>query len=709
MSASAQLQNLNLAELYDGNNSLTPNTITLPTDLNDGRHYTTFEEKRGIVKWSFETGNEVETILDIHSLPDSLQDIQGYAFAPNEKLLLLETDSEFIYRRSAISRYVIYDLQNQTFQSIANGKKLQLAQFAPDNNKLLFVYENNIYYDDIPTHSQVQVTTDGRRNQIINGVPDWVYEEEFALEKAVWWSPDATQIAFLRFDERNVAEYPMIAYDTILYPEVYSYKYPKAGERNSVVSLHVYDLQQKQTKQMETGQEQDIYIPRVYWTPKATLCYLKENRLQNHLEICEADPKTGTTRVVIEDTDPCYIEEPTDWYITFLDDGNLFVFPSERDGNRQLFLATWDASKPPILITKGDDEIIECYGFSSKTKRLYYSAYDQSPLRSAIFSIKIDGTEKKKLSDQQGSNSAWFNRAMTYYIQTYSSVHTLPQISLHAISGKKLRVIEDNHLLSEKLQAIQLPKKEFFTFTTPEGLQLNGYRVLPIGFDSTKRYPVMMFQYSGPNSQRVLDKWKLGWDEYLASKGCLVVCVDGRGTGGRGTAFRKCTYRQLGNLETQDQLYAAEYLASLPYVDAKRMAIWGWSFGGYMSLLCNFRGNERFAFSIAVAPVTNWRFYDSIYTERFMGLPTDNAKGYDENSPIHFAQNLKGKLLIMHGTYDDNVHIQQSVRLVEKLVQENIPFDMQWYPDRNHNITGNGATLHLFTTMWNYIDREFFN
>ena len=704
--AQAQLREVSLQELYGQEKSFTPASVSYPYGLKDGKRYTTLEPQRGIITFSFATGKELGVMLAFDRLPDSLRRVEAYAFSADERYLLLETKRQPIYRRSYFANFWIYDLKSDKLRPLSAAGKERLATFAPDGSKIAFLRDNNLFYYDIASEKETQVTTDGQRNQVINGAADWVYEEEFAMATALSWSPDSRYIAYLRFDERNVREYSMLYYDSTLYPQVYRYKYPKAGEQNSLVSLHVYDANLHKTVRVQTGDETDQYIPRVRWSPSGALCYLRENRLQNHLEILEANPETGVSRLVLEEKDACYIEEPTDWYLTFLGDGKRFIIPSERSGYRQLYLCDWESKIPPQPITTGEDEILEVYGYSQKTDRLYYRAYDESPLRTAIFSVKLDGSKKVRMSHLRGTNSAWFNSALTYYIQTYSSLQTVPQISLHSIDGKQLRLLEDNKALQNKLREYQLPEKRFFTFQTPDGTTLNGYMVLPIGFDSMMSYPTMMYQYSGPNSQTVLDRWTLGWDQFLASRGCIVVCVDGRGTGGRGAAFRKCTYGQLGNLESKDQIAAAEYIASLAFVDAKRIGIWGWSFGGYMSLLCKFRGGDLYKMCVAVAPVTNWRFYDSVYTERFMGLPSTNAKGYDDNSPLHFTSLFKEGLLLMHGTFDDNVHIQHAMRLTEKLIAEGKAFEMQLYPDRNHGIYGGGATLHLYERMWEYITRQ---
>ncbi|MGP1363292.1 MAG: S9 family peptidase [Bacteroides sp.] len=706
--ARGQLREITLEELYGDSAKFVPKSVSYPYSLRDGKTYVTLEEERGLIQWSFATGLEERALLRFEELPDSLRDVESYAFSADERFVLLETGRELLYRRSWVSSYWIFDMKTRELRPLSEGGKQRLPKFSPDGKSVAFVRDNNLFYVDVQSMVEKQLTFDGEQNAIINGAADWVYEEEFALGDGYWWSPDSKQIAFLRFDERGVREYSMMYYANSLYPSVYSYKYPKAGEANSVVTLHVCGVASGQVREIETGQEKDQYIPRVVWSPMGGLCWLRLNRLQNHIELFETELSSYTSRLVFEESDSCYIEEPTDWYLTFLDGGKRFVVPSERSGTRQLYIGNWDGSGSLQALTSGDDEVLEVYGYSDKTERLYYRAYDGTPLRTALFSVKKDGTARRRMSQEVGANTAWFNSAMTYYIASHSSVERVPLYTLCTIDGRKVRVLEDNKALRDTLAEYSRPTKRFFSFVSSDGVQLNGYMVLPVGFDSMMVYPVMQYQYSGPNSQEVLDRWRMGWDEYLASKGCLVVCVDGRGTGGRGSAFRKCTYGQLGNLESRDQIATAEYLSRLSFVDEKRIAIWGWSFGGYMSLLSKFRSGDLFRCCVAVAPVTNWRFYDNIYTERFMGLPSTNARGYDDNSPLNFVKHFTQGLLLIHGTYDDNVHVQHSMRLVEELIRERKQFEMQLYPDRNHGIRGKGATLHLFERIWTYVCKELF-
>ncbi|MDX9854785.1 MAG: DPP IV N-terminal domain-containing protein, partial [Tenuifilaceae bacterium] len=540
-------------------------------------------------------------------------------------------------------------------------------------------------------------------NHIINGAADWVYEEEFALTTGMQWSPDGKKLAFYRFDESRVKQFNMNMFRNQLYPENYAYKYPKAGEDNSIVTIHVYNTATGSTNKMDIGPETNQYIARIKWTTNANeLSMIRMNRLQNKLDILVADAATGNSRVLYSEENRYYVDEPADDYLTFTDDGKYFIIPSEKDGYNHLYVYGMDGALVRQLTT-GTNEVKTIYGFDAKSKRVYYQAYDGSPMNTAVYFSTIDGKSSGKLTTQEGTNTADFSKGFKYYINFYSSVTVPTLVTLHNSKGKQVRVLEDNARLKETVAGYNMPQREFFTFTTSEGVTLNGYMVKPLNFDANTKYPVMMYQYSGPGSQSVLNRWRIGWDEYLATNGYLVVCVDGRGTGGRGEAFKKMTYGQLGYYESIDQIEAAKYLQTLSYVEPSRIGIWGWSYGGYMSSLCLFKGADVFRMAIAVAPVTNWRYYDSIYTERYMGLPQDNPTGYDNNSPINHVEKLKGKLLIVHGTGDDNVHVQNAVEMIEKLVQANKPFDMMFYPDKNHGIYGGNTTMHLYNLMDSYI------
>ncbi|MDR0421361.1 MAG: S9 family peptidase, partial [Prevotellaceae bacterium] len=538
-------------------------------------------------------------------------------------------------------------------------------------------------------------------NEIINGHADWVYEEEYELTQAFEWSPDSKKIAFYRFDESHVKEYNMNRFDNELYPKNQSFKYPKAGEENSIVNIFVYDISTNKTTKMNTGNETNQYIARIKWN-KNKLSIIRLNRKQNHLDVLLANIENGETQTIYSDTEEYYIERVDDKFLTFLSNGNEFLIMNERDGYMHLYRYSIDG-KLINQITKGNWEITEFIGCNETQNVIYYISCESSPLQRELYSINLDGSNKKKLSAQNGTNSVVFGNGFKYYINFFSDTDTPILVTLHSNDGKLLRTLEDNSKLRELIKEYNIAKREFFQFETGENITLNGYIIKPVNFDESKKYPVLMTQYSGPGSQEVRNSFKIDWEQVLAAKGYIVVCVDGRGTGGRGEYFRKQTYGQLGKYEVIDQIETAKYISKLPYIDAKRIGIWGWSFGGFMSLNCILHAYELFKLAIAVAPVTNWRFYDSIYTELYNGLPQENPDGYDDNSPITYADRLRGKLLIIHGTADDNVHIQNTYEMAAKLIAAGKQFDMMIYPDKNHSIYGGITRFQLFTKKLNYI------
>lgn len=684
--------------------TFSPRSVYGITSMNDGEHYTTMDRGGRVVKFSYSTGKQVEVLFDVanFSIPE-LASFSSYELSANEKKMLIATEVNPIYRHSFSATYFVFDIGNRTIEPLSENGQQMLATFSPDGTKVAFVRDNNIFIKNLITKKEQQKTFDGLFNHIINGAVDWVYEEEFHLTTGMHWSPDGKRLAYYRFDESHVKMFHMPMYMNELYPPNYSFKYPKAGEENSLVTIHVYDLETEKVSTMDVGPEIDQYIARIKWTSNPTeLSIVRLNRLQNKVDILIADASTGSSRVLYSETNKYYIEEPTDDYPIFTDDGKHFILTSERDGYNHFYLYGMDG-KLVRQLTKGEKDVRSIYGYDSKSKRLYYSAYDGSPLRTAVFYVSIDGKKQGKLSTKGGSNSADFSKGFKYFIHFHSSIDTPPLVTLHSISGKQIRVLEDNARLQELIKSYDLPTKEFFTFKTSEGIMLNGYMIKPLGFDEGVKYPVMMNQYSGPGSVAAADRFRIGWDEYLASNGYIVVCVDGRGTGGRGEEFKKMTYGKLGYYESIDQIEAGEYLQTLPFVDPTRIGIWGWSYGGYMSSLCFFKAPEVFSMAIAVAPVTSWRYYDTIYTERFMGLPQDNASGYDDNSPINHVDGLQGKLLLIHGTGDDNVHVQNTIEMAERLIQANKQFDMMLYPDKNHGIYGGNTRIHLYTLMTNYV------
>ncbi len=686
-----------------------PNSVRGLRSMNDGLNYTTFDRRKQlIIKYSYKTGKVVDTLLKIEPL--KIAWVSDYHFNEDETKILLETEVENIYRHSYTAKFYIWDIAKQKLLTVSDKNKQQLATISPDGTKVAFVYKNNIYIKDFASNKEIAVTTDGAKNKIINGAPDWVYEEEFGFKQAFYWSPDGKKIAFIRFNESKVKTFDMTMFagmkpkleNNILYPEHRQWKYPKAGESNSVVSVHIYDVQTAKTLKTDIGTETDIYIPRIRWTQHADkLAIIRLNRLQNKLEVLTADAETGTTKVIYTDENKYYIGDETYDNLTFLKDKKHFIITSEKDGYRHIYLYKTDGTLVKQL-TKGNWDVTDFIGFDNNKKICYYISAEESPITRQLYSVDMKG-RKKKLSTQEGSNRAVFSTSYKYYINYFSSITQPTYVSLHDAKGKLIRVLEDNKALSAKVKEYGGVNKAFFKFKTTEGVELNGYMIKPPNFDATKKYPILMYQYSGPASQSVMNRWSFGWDMLLAQKGYITVCVDGRGTGGRGEEFRKMTYLQLGKYETIDQIESAKYLGSLNYIDAKRIGIWGWSYGGFETLLAMTKGAEYFKAGIAVAPVTNWRYYDNIYTERFMRTPEENPDGYDDNSPINHVKKLKGKLLLVHGMGDDNVHLQNSAEISEALVQANIQFKQFYYTNRNHGIYGGNTRLHLYTMMTNFI------
>ena len=660
-------------------------TVSGVRSLSDGERYTTMSDGR-VLCFSYRTGEPAGVLFDASAAEPRIE-FTDYVLSADERRLLLTTDVEPIYRHSFTAEYWIYDRQDGSLRRLSQGGPQQQAQFSPDGSRVAFVRGGNLFVADPTAGSERQLTFAGRFNHIINGLPDWVYEEEFSFARAFAWSPDGRKIAYLRFDESRVKQYNMNRFAGGLYPENYTFKYPKAGEQNSVVELYCCDAADGSMVRMDTGEQTDQYIPRLFWTPTGQLGFYRLNRLQNHFEVLLCD-SSGASRVVYDERNDRYVERVDGRTVTFLPDGDRFVVRSERDGFMHLYL--YSVSEGLLgRITSGEWEVTELLGIEGD--RVYYLSTETSPLRRDLYTVRLDGRGKRRLTGGDGTYRIAPSRGFRYFISYFSNVRTPNRVTLHRSDGRLVRTLEDNAELRAKLDELQVPVKEFFRFATSEGVELNGYMVRPNGFDSSRRYPVLMTQYSGPGSQQAADRWTIGWEDVLVQQGYIVACVDGRGTGFRGEEFKKCTYGELGKYETVDQIEAARYLASLPYVDPDRIGIYGWSYGGFMALNCILKGNDVFRAAIAVAPVTSWRFYDTIYTEIYNGLPQDNPSGYDDNSPIHFADRLKGKLLIAHGTGDDNVHIQNTYEMITKLVEYDKPFELYVYPDRNH---GMGLSRH---------------
>ena len=704
-------------ELKDvvGGSTFRQKTISGLRSMNDGLHYTTTEDNNKIVSYNYKTGEKAEVLFDLTKIENAGFDrFSEYEFSADETKILFETKKKPIYRHSYTAQYFIWNRTTKEMSPLSEKGEQQLATFSPDGERVAFVRDNNLFIKSLKFGTESQVTKDGKVNEIINGAPDWVYEEEFSFNKAFAWSPDSKFLAFVKFDERNVPMFNIPMYEgkspelkeNELYPGSYTYKYPKAGENNSVVSVLIYDLKSKSSVTAEVGNDEQQYIPRIKWTQDASdLAIMKLNRLQNQVDIVLANPFTGDTRSFFTEKNKRYIDESFYDNFIFLPDTKYIVLTSERNGYSHLYLYDRQGFEVKQL-TDGKFDVTEFYGYDPVKKIFYYQAAKESPAQREVYFVSLDGKKSGKLSTQAGTNNSVFSAGFKYYINYFSSVSTPNLVTLHDQTGKLIRTLEDNAALKDKLKEYDLSPKEFFSFKTPEGVELNGWMIKPANFDSSKKYPVFMTQYSGPNSQQVLDRWGVSWNDYLAQEGFVVACVDPRGTGARGEDFRKITYQQLGKYESDDQISAARYLGTLPFVDKDRIAIWGWSYGGFMAALCMEKGADVFRAGVSVAPVTNWRFYDSVYTERYMRTPKENPDGYDDNSPLSHAEMIKGSYLLIHGSADDNVHVQNTMEFSERMVQTGVQFDMAIYTNRNHGISGGNTSMHLYTKMTNWLKEK---
>lgn len=683
----------------------------------DGEHYTQMNaEGTQIIKYSFKTGKQVEVLFDAATARECpFKNFDSYTFSPDGMKLLIATETTPIYRHSYTAVHYLYSLRrnvegkiNNVVERLSEGGPQQAPVFSPDGNLVAFVRDNNIFL--IKTHfgnSESQVTEDGKFNQVLNGIPDWVYEEEFSFNSAIEFSADSKMLAFIRWDESEVPSYSFPLYagerprltEFEKYPGAYTYKYPKTGEVNSKVSVHTFDIQTRVTRQMDVPLDKDGYIPRIRFTKDPEkLAIMTLNRHQNRFDLYFCNPRSKVCKLVLRDETDTYIKERIFDEIHFYDQN--FSFVSEKSGFNHLY---WYNMNGTLVkqITSGNYELKEFLGYDEADGSFYYSSNEESPLQQAIYKIDRKG-KKTKLSANVGTNSAQFSSNMKYYLNRFSNTTTPTVVTLNDNSGKVLTTLIDNAALKEELSARQLPQTEFFSFTTERGTQLNGWMMKPTDFQASKKYPVLMYQYSGPGSQEVLDHYSVSWETYMASQGFIVVCVDGRGTGGRGAEFEKCTYLNLGVKEAEDQVSAAKFVSELPYVDKNRIGIWGWSFGGYMTLMAMSEGTPIFKAGVAVAAVTDWNYYDTIYGERFMRTPQENHDGYQASSAFTRADKLHGKLLLVHGMADDNVHYQNCAEYAEHLVQLGKQFDMQIYTNRNHSIFGGYTRMHLYTKLTNF-------
>ena len=655
--------------------------------------------------YDYKTLEKIKTLVNSANL-EAIQYFTDYKFSEDESKIILATNEVSIYRRSSLGNYYVYNVNDNTLNLISE-EKIQEPTFSPDGNKVAFAKENNLYIKDLNSKGTTQITFDGKLNEIINGITDWVYEEEFAFVRAFDWSADSNKIAFIRFDETNVPEFSMDVYGTGLYQTQQVFKYPKAGEANSQVSLHLYNLNTNKSETIKVDKVyNDFYIPRIKWTNNPDVLSAQYmNRHQNELDLWMINAKNNSSNLVLAEKDKAYIDVTDN--LTFLKD-HSFIWTSEKDGFNHLYHYDKDG-KLINQVTKGNWEVTNYYGFDEKNNTIFYQSVENGSINRDVYSIKLNGRNKTRLTKIEGTNSADFSADFSYFINTFSSANTPPKYTLNsAFSGDLIKSIKDNFELSQNLTNYKISIKDFSSISV-NGNDLNMWMIKPANFDETKKYPLFMFQYSGPGSQQVANRWHSAndyWYQYLSQQGYIVACVDGRGTGFKGAAFKKVTQNELGKYEVEDQIQAAKKLGALPFIDETRIGIWGWSYGGFMSSNCLFKGNDVFKMAIAVAPVTSWRFYDSIYTERYMSTPQENPAGYDNNSPINHTEKLKGNFLLVHGSADDNVHLQNTMRLVEALIQADKQFDWAIYPDKNHGIYGGNTRLHLYKKMTHFLNEK---
>lgn len=702
---SAQKTSQEYLEAFTGGR-FTPARPAAIYQMNDGKHYTVLsEDGKRIVKYEYKSGKEVGTIVNLERLDDCpIKEIKGYAFDNQEQKLLLNTEKTPIYRRSYTTTYYVYYIERKHIEPLSDkGERQRDAQFSPDGRMVAFSRDNNLYIKKLNFGTEIAVTKDGETNKIINGTADWVYEEEFAETRYFAWSPDSKLLAYVRFDESAVEQFSFTEFEAP-YTSEYTYKYPKAGTTNSTVSLHVYDCENRTTKKMDAGEGNDIYFPILRWTrSNESVAVVRLNRNQTELDLLSVNPRSGVATKLMSEKDKVYADYTNLTALHFNSD-NSFICMSERDGYRHLYLFNANGTMSR-QITKGEWDVTDFYGYNEKTKTAYFQAAKENPTERHVYSADAKG-KISCFDTRPGTHSATFTKDMKMAVTQFNNTETPNIYTLTDAKGKAIRTIEDNSRLVAYADSFNLPKKEFITFTTEEGITLNGWIVKPTDMEDGRRYPLVMVQYSGPNSQEALNRWKPDWEYYLAQEGYAVACVDGRGTGARGREFRTCTYWHLGRYETADQVAAAKYFGTLPYIDPERICIWGWSYGGFMALNCLTFGDGTFKAGISVAPVTDWRLYNTAYTERFMSRPQDNPEGYEEHDLIKHAGELEGKLLLVHGSADDNVHFQQSMLYVEQLVEAGKQFEMQVYPNKNHSILGKKTRLHLYTRFNEFLKRN---
>ncbi len=702
--STGQQKQINLQEIWSG--AFRTQGLDELRSLKSGKQYAVlnYNQSSGessVDVYDYLSGEKVNTLVSSSEIKDANYFLT-YTLSKDETKVLLATDLQQIYRRSTLGTYHVYDV-NTKKTILVSEHKIQEPVLNPAGTKVAYGYNNNIFIKNLTTGRTTQVTQDGLKNSIINGITDWVYEEEFAFVRAFEWNKDGSKIGYIKFDEAKVPRFSMDVYGKGLYPKQQVFKYPKAGDSNALVSLHVYDLKTQKTSNVDLSKYNNYYIPRIKWTQQTNVLSVQTtNRKQNTIDLIFVDASKNKTSLVLQEKDDAYVDITDN--VNFFKD-NSFIWTSERDGWNHIYHFNKNGTLKN-QITKGPWEVTNYYGYNPKNNTIYYQSTENGSINRGVYSVNVKGKNKKELSVETGTNRASFSKDYSYYINTFQSATTPSIFTLNdSNTGSVIKQIKDNAALATKVAGYKMSEKEFSTISI-NGNDLNMYTIKPLDFDPSKKYPLFMYQYSGPGSQNVANKWNGSndyWHQMLVQQGYIVVCIDGRGTGLKGRDFKKVTQLALGKYEVEDQITAAKKLGALPYIDANRIGIWGWSYGGFMSSNCLFQGSDTFSMAIAVAPVSSWRFYDTIYTERYMTTPQENASGYDTNSPMYHVDKLKGKFLLVHGSADDNVHVQNTTRLVAALVQANKQFDWAIYPDKNHGIYGGNTRLHLYTKMTNFI------
>ncbi|MDO9154576.1 MAG: S9 family peptidase [Paludibacter sp.] len=702
-----------LYDITDG--KFRPKPFETINSMNDGEFYTSVVNNVAVVKYSYKNASFVDTIFSVSRIKNvKLKSIAGCEFSPNEQKLLVYTNVNYRYRRTFTADYYVYDLKKSELAPLSDEGSQEVPLFSPDSRYIAFARKNNLFMKKLDFNTELAITKDGEIGKIINGTPDWVYEEEFEKTRYFEWSPDSKLLAFVKFDETNVPLFSFQKFnsentlnnDIVLYPTLFAFNYPKAGQNNSKVSVCVYDDFYKTTRVMKINEdEQDIYIPRIKWSNQPDQLFVfKLNRNQNRLDMLLVNPKSTLSKLILRQDDQYYIDYDNIDYIQFTADNQFFFMVSEQDGYRHIYQYKINGSIAK-QITKGNWDVTDFYGYDETKKMIYYQSAEVSPLQRDIYAIDAKG-KKTRLTDGKGTHVATFNKTFSYFVDNASTSRMPNVITLRSQIGTSIRVLGNNNATEKAFKEQNLPNKEFFNFTTTENVKLNGWMIKPLNFDVTRKYSLLLVQYSGPNSQQVLDKWNIGWEYYLTGKDYIVACVDGRGTGARGAEFRKCTHKLMGILEAKDQVEAAQYFGKQSYIDKGRVGIWGWSYGGTITIMAMSTGEKVFKAGIAVAPVTDWKLYNTAYTERFMQRPQENFKGYENTSALSKADKLNGYLLLVHGTADDNVHVQNTMLYADKLVEADKQFEMQLYTDKNHSILGKQTRRHLYTRMSEYLFRN---